>query len=121
MSAKLLGADNVFWTVARQHTYDLELQGYAAPREIAGRVSASLVSGDHIPHVPANESVIAQFGGASGEHTAGATMFATLSRMIAGAGARTHTLSRSHTRTYTHTLASPVSVSTTARGYLQLQ
>ena len=43
LQAKLLHANNLFWTVARQHIYDLKLQDYAAPREIAGRVPQFVV------------------------------------------------------------------------------
>ena len=61
LQAKLFHANNLFWSVARQDKYNLALQDYALPREIAGRASKLVLSGDHLqlPPVPASHSLLA--------------------------------------------------------------
>ena len=80
----LLCANTLFWAVARHHTYDLELQDYAAPRAIAGRVCQFVLSGDHLqlPPVPQSESLLASIGGTSDEHKAGAAMLASIEHVF---------------------------------------
>ena len=62
----------------------MKLQDYAAPREIAGRVSQFVLSGDHLqlPPVPAAESLLAPIDGASDERKAGAAMFAGIENVL---------------------------------------
>ncbi len=84
LQAKLLHANNFFWAVARQHTYNLKVADYAAPREIAGRASQFMLSGDRLqlPPVPFTESLLTPIGGASDEHKAGTAMFAGIEHVF---------------------------------------
>ena len=62
----------------------MKLQEYAAPREIAGRVSQFALIGDHLqlPPAPTAESLLAPINGASDEHKAGIAMFAGIENVF---------------------------------------
>ena len=84
LQARMLHANNLFWSVARHSKYNLDLQDYALPRETAGRVSKYVLSGDHLqlPPVPASQSLLAPIDGTSDEHKAGTAMFAGIENVF---------------------------------------
>ena len=57
LQAALFHANNLLWSIARQAKYELDLQIYAEPREIAGRVSKYVSSADHLqlPRCPSQD------------------------------------------------------------------
>ena len=84
LPTSLWHACNLIWTLARQHKYNLDLARYHLPREIAGKVSKLVLSGDHLqlPPVPKAASLLADIEGTSDEHKAGAAMFASIEQVF---------------------------------------
>ena len=84
LQAQLLHASCVLWTIARSHIYLLNLQDYARPGEIAGRVSKMCLMGDHLqlPPVPKETSLLAPLENTNDEHKAGAGIFANVDNVF---------------------------------------
>ena len=84
LQSVLYHANNLFWTVARQPRYNLDLGYYARLRETAGCVSKMILSGDNLqlPPVPPYSSLLAPLEGTSDEHNVGAAMFANIDQVF---------------------------------------
>ena len=72
LAAPLFHGMCLLWTIARQSAYNLQMPNYARPREICGRVTKMLLSGDHLqlPPVPKTTALLADIDGTSDEHEA---------------------------------------------------
>ena len=84
LQTTLFHASCLLWTLAREARCKLKRENYSQPREIAGRISKLVLSGDHLqlPPVPKTASLLAIIEGTSDEHKAGAAMFASIEHVF---------------------------------------
>ena len=84
LQGQLWHACCLLFSIARAQHYDLVLEDYAKPKELAGRVSFPCLSGDHLqlPPVPKSTSLFAPLAGTNDEHKAGAAMFANVEHVF---------------------------------------